>query len=161
MNCVQYQETGKQPHSLFWLPSASLLVAISKTNLSFYRALDVLEESLITDHSNESNNNTSSHYLIIPCFIVSIFLFKNFSFCLGQSYMYLLRMINSVELSDEQKLKFSQALHGFYPLTDVLGEVAAEFKLENKLNLVSIRQYFSSFSPQFDLMIILSYFSGN
>lgn len=54
MNCVQYQETGKQPHNLFWLPSASLLVAISKTNLSFYRALDVLEESLNTQNSNES-----------------------------------------------------------------------------------------------------------
>lgn len=51
-------------------------------------------------------------------------------------------MISSVELSDEQKLKFNQAIHGFYPLTDVVGEVAAEFKLENKLNLVSLSNFF-------------------
>lgn len=68
-------------------------------------------------------------------FLMFYFIFLN----LGQSYKHLMKMISCVELSDEQKLKFSQALHGFYPLTDVLGEVAAEFKLENKLNLVSLR----------------------
>lgn len=47
-------------------------------------------------------------------------------------------MISSMELTDEQKLKFNQALKGFYPVKDAVAEIAVEFKLENKLNLVFI-----------------------
>lgn len=62
----------------------------------------------------------------------------NFLCLLGQSYKHLISMISSMELTDEQKLKFSQALKGFCPLKDVVAEIAVEFKLENKLNLVFI-----------------------
>ncbi|XKL59635.1 hypothetical protein PGB90_000651 [Kerria lacca] len=107
LNCVQYQETGKVVNNLFWLPSASLLVVISKTNLSFFRSVEVLEESLLRpDYCSES-----------------------------QSYKHLIKMIGRMELNEEQKLKFNQALRGFCSLTDITAEIAAEFKLENKLNL--------------------------
>lgn len=54
MNCVQYQETGKMPNNLFWLPSISMLVVTSKTNVSFYRTMEVLEEALmLVDQAGE------------------------------------------------------------------------------------------------------------
>lgn len=48
-------------------------------------------------------------------------------------------MISSMELTDEQKLKFDQALRGFYSIKDATTEIAAEFKLEDKLNLVHVK----------------------
>lgn len=49
-------------------------------------------------------------------------------------------MIGSIEVTEEQKAKFVQALKGFSPLMDVIPEIAGEFKLENKLNTVSIKR---------------------
>ncbi len=54
----------------------------------------------------------------------------------GQSYRHLMKLIAGIELNDDQKYKFTQALRGFYPLQETIKEIAAEFKLENKLNLV-------------------------
>ena len=56
----------------------------------------------------------------------------------GQSYKHLMKMIGSMEVTEEQKAKFSQALKGFSPLKDAVVEIAGEFQLENKLNRVSI-----------------------
>ena len=47
-------------------------------------------------------------------------------------------MIGSMDLTEDQRAKFNHALKGFSPLMDVVTEIAGEFKLENKLNNVSI-----------------------
>lgn len=63
-------------------------------------------------------------------------------------------MIGRMELNEEQKLKFNQALRGFCSLTDITAEIAAEFKLENKLNLVNT-EYESKLFTIFSLVLLI------
>lgn len=60
----------------------------------------------------------------------------DFFLILGQSYKHVLGMLSKISLSEEQTLRFDRALKGFHSLKKVSAEIAAEFKLQNKLNLV-------------------------
>lgn len=56
----------------------------------------------------------------------------------AQSYKHLMKMIGSMDVTEEQKARFTQALRGFAPVMETLVDIAGEFKLEDKLNRVTI-----------------------